>query len=102
MNSKMQASLISLSIPVSVCKTIDQNFELLKNLSVFTMLDKAIMLGISRKSTIYKTLDVSVDEALNGTTVLNTIGLMNGASILRVHDVKEASEIVKLFSATYK
>ena len=83
-------------------KTIDQNFELLKNLSVFTMLDKAIMLGISRKSTIYKTLDVSVDEALNGTTVLNTIGLMNGASILRVHDVKEASETIKLFSATYK
>jgi len=83
-------------------KTIDQNFELLKNLSVFTMLDKAIMLGISRKSTIYKTLDVSVDEALNGTTILNTIGLMNGASILRVHDVKEAKEAVKLFSATYK
>ena len=83
-------------------KTIDQNFELLKNLSVFKMLDKPIMLGISRKSTIYKTLGVSADEALNGTTALNTIGLMNGASILRVHDVKEASETVKLFSATYK
>jgi dihydropteroate synthase len=66
------------------------------------MLDKPIMLGISRKSTIYKTLGVSADEALNGTTVLNTIGLINGASILRVHDVKEASETVKLFSATYK
>ena len=83
-------------------KTIDQNFELLKNLSAFKMLDKAIMLGISRKSTIYKTLGVSADEALNGTSVLNTIGLINGASILRVHDVKEASETVKLFSATYK
>ena len=83
-------------------KTIDHNFELLKNLSVFKMLDKTIMLGISRKSTIYKTLAVNADEALNGTTVLNTIGLMNGASILRVHDVKEASETVKLFSATYK
>ena len=83
-------------------KTIDQNFELLKNLSVFKMLDKAIMLGISRKSTIYKTLGVNADEALNGTTVLNTDGLMNGASILRVHDVKEARETVKLFSATYK
>ena len=83
-------------------KTIDQNFELLKNLSVFKMLDKPIILGISRKSTIYKTLGVSTDEALNGTTVLNTIGLINGASILRVHDVKEASETVKLFSATYK
>jgi dihydropteroate synthase len=83
-------------------KMIDQNFELLKNLSVFKMLDKAIMLGISRKSTIYKTLGVNADEALNGTTVLNTIGLMNGASILRVHDVKEASETIKLYSATYK
>lgn len=83
-------------------KTIDQNFELLKNLSVFKMLDKAIMLGISRKSTIYKTLGVNADESLNGTTVLNTIGLMNGASILRVHDVKEARETIKLFSATYK
>ena len=83
-------------------KTIDQNFELLKDLSVFRMLDKAIMLGISRKSTIYKTLGISADEALNGTSVLNTIGLMNGASILRVHDVKEAKEAVKLFSAIYK
>ena len=83
-------------------KTIDQNFELLKDLSVFKMLDKAIMLGISRKSTVYKTLGVSADEALNGTSVLNTIGLMNGASILRVHDVKEAKEVVKLFSAIYK
>jgi len=83
-------------------KTIDQNFELLKDLSVFKMLDKAIMLGISRKSTVYKTLGVSADEALNGTSVLNTIGLMNGASILRVHDVKEAKEAVKLFSAIYK
>jgi dihydropteroate synthase len=82
-------------------KTIEQNFELLKNLSVFKMLDRAIMLGLSRKSTIYKTLGVNVSEALNGTTVLNTIGLINGASILRVHDIKEAKETVKLFSATY-
>src|SRR5215203_3976038 len=83
-------------------KTIDHNFELLKDLSVFKMLDKPIMLGISRKSTVYKTLGISADEALNGTSVLNTIGLMNGASILRVHDVKEASETIKLFCATYK
>jgi dihydropteroate synthase len=82
-------------------KTIEQNFELLKNLSVFKMLDRAIMLGLSRKSTIYKTLEINVNEALNGTTVLNTIGLINGASILRVHDIKEAKETVKLFSATY-
>lgn len=83
-------------------KTIDQNFELVKNLSVFKMLGKAIMFAISRKSTIYKTLGVNTDDALNGTSVLNTIGLMNGASILRVHDVKEAKQAVKLFSATYK
>ena len=80
-------------------KTIAHNFELLKNLSVFKILDKPILLGISRKSTIYKTLGVTAAEALNGTTVLNTIGLMNGASILRVHDVKEAVETVTLFSA---
>ena len=83
-------------------KTIDQNFELLKNLSVFKMLDKPVMIGISRKSTIYKTLGITADEALNGTTALNTIVLMNGASILRVHDVKEAKEAVTLFSAMNK
>ena len=80
-------------------KTIEYNFELLRNLSVFKMLSCPIMLGVSRKSTIYKTLNISVDEALNGTTVLNTMGLMNGAVILRVHDVKEAAEAVKLFQA---
>ena len=78
-------------------KTIAHNFELLRNLSVFKMLDCPLLLGISRKSTIYKTLGITAEEALNGTTVMNTIGLMNGASILRVHDVKEAVEAVKLF-----
>lgn len=83
-------------------KTIGHNFQLLKNLSVFKMLDKPILLGISRKSTIYKTLGTDAEQALNGTTVLNTIGLMNGASILRVHDVKEAKETVTLFTAMNK
>jgi dihydropteroate synthase len=83
-------------------KTIEHNFELLKNLSDFKMLDKPLMLGVSRKSTIYKTLGKTAEEALNGTTVLNTIGLMKGASILRVHDVKEAKEAVILFSAMHK
>ena len=83
-------------------KTIDHNFELLKTLSVFKMLDKPILVGLSRKSTIYKTLGVNADEALNGTSVLNTIALMNGASVLRVHDVKEAKEAVTLFLATNK
>jgi len=78
-------------------KTIPQNFELLKHLSVFKMLDTPILAGLSRKSTIYKTLAISIEEALNGTTVLNTIALMNGANILRVHDVKEAKEAVTLW-----
>ena len=80
-------------------KTITHNLELLKNLSIFRMLDKPILLGISRKSTIYKTLNTTSDEALNGTTVLNTIGLLNGANILRVHDVKEAMEAIRLVEA---
>lgn len=78
-------------------KTIAHNFELLKNLPVFKMLNAPLLFGASRKSFIYKTLGVSVEEALNGTTVINTIGLMNGASILRVHDVKEAMETIHLF-----
>ena len=103
-NELRNAGIIDLIIDpgFGFAKTIDQNFELLKNLSVFKMLDKAIMLGVSRKSTVYKTLGVSADDALNGTTVLNTIGLMNGASILRVHDVKEAKEAVTLFSEMNK
>ena len=80
-------------------KTIQHNFTLLKNLSVFKMLNRPLLVGISRKGTIYKTLGVTAEEALNGTTVLNTIGLLNGASILRVHDVKEAVEAVKLVEA---
>jgi dihydropteroate synthase len=78
-------------------KTIRHNFELLKNLSVFRMLDKPILFGISRKSTIYKTLNTTAEYALNGTTSLNTIALMNGANILRVHDVKEAKEVILLY-----
>ena len=80
-------------------KTITHNFELLRNLSVFGILNCPLLLGISRKSTIYKTLGITADDSLNGSTVLNTIGLINGASILRVHDVKEAIETVKLLEA---
>jgi len=80
-------------------KTIAHNFQLLKNLHSFSILQKPILAGISRKSTIYKTLNTTAAEALNGTTVLNTMALLNGASILRVHDVKEAREAVLLFDA---
>lgn len=77
-------------------KTYEQNFEILNNLDLFNTLDKPILVGLSRKSMIYKTLENSAKEALNGTTVLNTIALQKKASILRVHDVKEAVECVKL------
>ena len=77
-------------------KTIPHNFQLLSNLAVFKILERPILAGISRKGTIYKTLNIDVTEALNGTTVLNTLALHNGANILRVHDVKEAKEVVLL------
>jgi len=83
-------------------KTIAHNFQLLKELSAFTMLERPIIAGLSRKATIYKTLNITAEEALNGTTVLNTIALLNGANILRVHDVKEAVETITLFEAYKK
>lgn len=79
-------------------KTIQHNFELLSNLELFQMLDLPVLVGVSRKSMIYKTLETSTEFALNGTTVLNTIALQKGAKILRVHDVKEALECIKLVS----
>lgn len=79
-------------------KNIAHNFELLGKLSAFKMFEKPLLVGLSRKSTIYKTLDITPDQALNGTTVMNTISLLNGANILRVHDVKEAVEAIKLVS----
>jgi len=79
-------------------KTIDQNYYLLKNLDYFRVLDLPILVGVSRKSMIYKRLNSTPAAALNGTTVLNTLALGKGASILRVHDVKEAVESVKLYT----
>jgi dihydropteroate synthase len=79
-------------------KTIDHNFELLRNLQYFTRLERPLITGISRKATIYKTLQISAEEALNGTTVLHTYALLNGANILRAHDVKEAVQAIKLVS----
>lgn len=77
-------------------KNVDQNFKLLKQLSLFKILEKPLLAGLSRKSSIYKTLNISAEKALNGTTVLNTIALQNGADILRVHDVKEAVQAIQL------
>lgn len=79
-------------------KTITQNYELLNHLGLLQMLDKPILTGISRKSMIYKTLNTTSENALNGTTALHMVALQNGASILRVHDVKEAMECVTLFN----
>jgi dihydropteroate synthase len=81
-------------------KTIDQNFRLLNSLDYFKILNKPLLVGLSRKSMIWKTLSTTPEYALNGTNCLNTIALMKGASILRVHDVREASEVCRLFSST--
>lgn len=80
-------------------KSMKHNYELLYHLKVFQMLEKPLLCGVSRKSMVYKLLDTNADNALNGTTVLNTMALLNGASILRVHDVGEAIETIKLVDA---
>jgi dihydropteroate synthase len=79
-------------------KTIEQNFELLSNLELFKNLNVPLLIGISRKGMIHKTLNITPQEALNGTTALNSIALLKGANILRVHDVKEAVECVELMN----
>ena len=79
-------------------KTIDHNYELLKNLSYFEQLGAPLLAGLSRKSMIYKTQNIEAQEALNGTKALNMVALQHGAKILRVHDVKEANECVQLYN----
>ncbi|MHA7941805.1 dihydropteroate synthase [Formosa sp. 3Alg 14/1] len=80
-------------------KTREQNFELLNRLELLNITELPLLIGVSRKSMIYKTLENTPQEALNGTTVLNTVSLQKGASILRVHDVKEAMECITLVTA---
>lgn len=80
-------------------KTIEQNFKLLANLSDFNIFQRPILVGLSRKSVVYKTLETSPENALNGTLALETIALLNGANILRVHDVKETVEMLKILEA---
>lgn len=87
---------IIIDLGFGFAKTTEQNFELLKNMQFFNALGHPILTGVSRKGMIYKTLETTAENALNGTTVLNTIALLNGAKILRVHDVKEAVEAIKL------
>lgn len=78
-------------------KTLEHNYQLLKYLSDFRIFELPILVGLSRKSMIYKTLNTTPDESLNGTSVLNTMALIGGATILRVHDVREAREAIKLY-----
>jgi len=77
-------------------KTVDQNFEMMRGFGHFSNLGRPVLAGLSRKSMIWRTLGITPEEALNGTTVLNTLALQRGASILRVHDVREAVECVRL------
>lgn len=90
---------ILIDLGFGFAKTREQNFELLNAMQSFQILDCPMLLGISRKSMITKTLNIEAKDALNGTTALNMVALMNGAKILRVHDVKEARECVQLFKA---
>lgn len=83
-------------------KTLEQNYELMQNLDAFAVFDEPLLVGISRKSLIYKLLGNSPDDALNGTTALNAYALLHGAKILRVHDVKEAVQCVKIVSQLKK
>lgn len=77
-------------------KTLEQNYELMRSLPEFSVFEQPLLIGVSRKSMIYKLLDVKPEEALNGTTILHTYALLNGANLLRVHDVKAAVEAVKI------
>jgi dihydropteroate synthase len=80
-------------------KSLDQNYKLLNNLELLHTLKRPLLVGVSRKSMIYNLLKTDPENAINGTTAVNTIALLKGANILRVHDVKEASEIIELFKA---
>jgi len=83
-------------------KNAKQSFEMMKNLEAFNVMDLPLLVGISRKSMIWRTLNITADEALNGTTALNMYALIQGAKILRVHDVKEAIETIRLFDELEK
>ncbi|TAE01079.1 MAG: dihydropteroate synthase [Bacteroidetes bacterium] len=94
--TKLGVHDVILDVGFGFAKNMAQNYVLLNKLAYFKSLGLPLMAGISRKSMIYKRLDINADESLNGTTVLNTVALKNGASILRVHDVKEAMEVINL------
>ncbi|WP_222164921.1 dihydropteroate synthase [Edaphocola aurantiacus] len=88
---------IVLDVGFGFGKTLKHNYTLLKHMEAFRILNKPVLMGVSRKSMVYKALDTDTEHALNGTSVLHAWGLANGADILRVHDVQEAAEVVKLY-----
>lgn len=99
---KLQINDLIIDPGFGFSKTLAQNYELMQHLSLFRELDCPILVGISRKSMIYKLFNSSPEEALNGTTVLNTFSLLQGADILRVHDVKEAIECIRIIEELRK
>lgn len=98
MNACKKAGIIDVLIDpgFGFGKTVEDNFKLLKELECLSIFNAPLLLGVSRKSMIYKTLQIEADQSLNGTTVLNTVGLLKGANMLRVHDVKEAVQAIQL------
>ncbi len=94
---QLQVNDIIIDVGFGFGKTLEQNYQLLNNLVLFKSLEVPILSGLSRKSMLYKLLNTNPEKALNATTVANTIALMNGSNILRVHDVKEANETIKIF-----
>ncbi len=96
----LNISDIILDVGFGFGKTLEHNYELLQKLHLFKSLELPLLVGLSRKSMLYKLLDTTPEKALNATTAANTIALLNGASILRVHDVKEATEAIKIVEAT--
>ncbi len=96
--SELGCNDVILDLGFGFAKTIEQNYFLLRNLSAFKILSCPLLVGVSRKSMIFKKLGISPPESLNGTTALNTLAIMNGATILRVHDVKEAKEVISLIA----
>ncbi len=94
--NKVGVKEVILDVGFGFGKTIEQNYELLRNLENFKKLGQPILVGLSRKSMLYKVLEITPEQALNATSVVHTLALLNGANILRVHDVKEAVEVVKI------
>lgn len=93
---------VMLDVGFGFGKTIEQNYQLLQDLSVFKQLKKPLLVGVSRKSMLYKVLKTTPEEALNATTIAHTLAILNGANILRVHDVKEAVEVLTLMNQLKK